>query len=79
VHLRDFEKKITYAGWVEIFSETEKLRELVLRDVQVYDFEGHILFETPRVYVARERGNIDLEFPYRAEGASAGGKHDHTT
>lgn len=72
VHLRDFEKKITYAGWVELFSETEKLRELVLRDVQVYDFDGNILFETPRVYVARERGNIDLEFPFKADATNSG-------
>lgn len=74
VHLRDFEKKITYAGWVELFSETEKLRELILRDVQVYDFEGGLLFETARVYVARERGNIDLEFPYRPEPSKTGGE-----
>ena len=66
VHVRDFDKKITYAGWVEAFSETEKQRELRLRDVIVYDFEGHILFETPRVYLARKMDNIDIEFPYRA-------------
>jgi hypothetical protein len=66
VHVRDFDKKITYAGWVEAFSETEKLRELRLRDVIVYDFEGGILFETPRVYLARKMDNIDIEFPYRS-------------
>jgi len=65
IHLRDFEKKITYAGWVEAFSETEKQRELRLRDVIAYDFEGNILFETPRVYLARKMDNIDIEFPYR--------------
>ena len=65
VHVRDFEKKITYAGWVEAFSETEKQRELRLRDVIVYDFEGNLLFETPRVYLARKMDNIDIEFPYR--------------
>jgi Family of unknown function (DUF6338) len=65
VHVRDFEKKITYAGWVEAFSETEKQRELRLRDVIVYDFEGNVLFETPRVYLARKMDNIDIEFPYR--------------
>ena len=65
IHLRDFEKKITYAGWVEAFSETEKQRELRLRDVIVYDFEGAVLFETPRVYLARKMDNIDIEFPYR--------------
>ena len=66
VHVRDFEKKITYAGWVEAFSETEKQRELRLRDVIVYDFEGNVLFETPRVYLARKMDNIDIEFPYRS-------------
>jgi hypothetical protein len=65
VHVRDFDKKITYAGWVEAFSETEKLRELRLRDVIVYDFEGDTLYETPRVYLARKMDNIDIEFPYR--------------
>jgi hypothetical protein len=65
VHVRDFDKKITYAGWVEAFSETEKQRELRLRDVIVYNFEGQILFETPRVYLARKMDNIDIEFPYR--------------
>jgi hypothetical protein len=66
VHVRDFDKKITYAGWVEAFSETEKLRELRLRDVIVYDFEGANLYETPRVYLARKMDNIDIEFPYRS-------------
>jgi hypothetical protein len=65
VHVRDFDKKITYAGWVEAFSESEKQRELRLRDVIVYDFESNILFETPRVYLARKADNIDIEFPYR--------------
>jgi hypothetical protein len=66
IHVRDFDKKITYAGWVEAFSETEKLRELRLRDVIVYDFEGTELYETPRVYLARKMDNIDIEFPYRS-------------
>ena len=30
VHVRDFDKKIVYAGWVDLFSDTEKVRELVL-------------------------------------------------
>ena len=65
IHLRDFDKKITYAGWVEAFSESEKQREVRLRDVIVYDFEGKVLFETPRVYLARKADAIDIEFPYR--------------
>lgn len=65
IHLRDFAKKLTYAGWVEAFSETEKQREVRLRDVIVYDFEGNQLFESPRMYLARKMDDIDIEFPYR--------------
>lgn len=65
VHFRDFENKIVYAGWVREFSETGALRELVLRDVEVFDFEGNLLFETPLIYLARKPENIHVEFPYR--------------
>ena len=37
VHVRDFERGITYAGWVRAYSETGKQRELLLRDVIVWD------------------------------------------
>lgn len=67
VHFRDFENKIVYAGWVREFSETEELRELVLRDAQIYDFDGNLLFETPLVYLARKPENMHVEFPYRSE------------
>lgn len=64
INLRDFEKEITYAGWVETFSEAEKVRELVLRDMKVFNFQGDELFRAPRVYVSRPMDNIDIEFPY---------------
>lgn len=65
VHFRDFANKIVYAGWVNTFSETGKLRELVLRDVQIFDFDGKMLFEMPLVYLARPPESIHVEFPYR--------------
>ena len=60
VHVRDFDKKIAYAGWVEAFSESEKQRELRLRDVLVYDFEGKVLFETPYGSTLRGRPTISI-------------------
>jgi hypothetical protein len=66
INFRDFENEVVYAGWVVSFSETEKLRELVLRDVQVFDFDGELLFEVPMIYLARAPENIHIEFPYRA-------------
>lgn len=63
-HFRDFEKQIVYAGWVKTFSESEKLRELVLRDAQIYDFDGKLLYEVPLMYLARKPENIHIEFPH---------------
>jgi uncharacterized membrane protein len=64
VHFRDFNTKIVYAGWVNTFSESEKLREIVLSDVQVYDFEGAFMYEVPLLYLARRPEDIHIEFPH---------------
>lgn len=63
VHIRDFNKKITYAGWVKLYSETEKIRELVLSNVILYDFDGNKILEAPNMYLARAMDDIDIEFP----------------
>jgi hypothetical protein len=67
VNLRDFENKLVYAGWVDTFSDTDKLRELVLRDVEVFNFEGEKLFQVPRIYLARPSDSIHMEFPYQKQ------------
>jgi hypothetical protein len=67
-HFRDFANELVYAGWVSTFSETDKLRELVLRDVQVFNFEGEMQYEVPLIYLARTPENIHIEFPYRGRG-----------
>jgi hypothetical protein len=63
VHFRDFDQRLVYAGWVNTFSESGKIRELVLRDVEVYDFEGQLQYEVPLMYVARRTEDIHVEFP----------------
>jgi hypothetical protein len=65
VHFRDFEKKLVFAGWVREFSETEKMRELVLREAQIWDFDGNLMYEVPLLYLARSPENIHIEFPYK--------------
>ena len=57
-----------YAGWVNTFSETDRVRELVLLEVIVYDFEGQELYRTPRLYLARPPDAIHIEFPYQPPG-----------
>lgn len=64
VHFRDFANQSVYAGWVNTFSETDKLRELILLDVIVFNFEGEELYRTPRLYLARPPDAIHIEFPY---------------
>jgi Family of unknown function (DUF6338) len=67
VHVRDFSTGLTFAGWVSTFSESGRLRELVLRDVIVTDLQsGKELYSTPRVYLAREPASLTLEFPYES-------------
>lgn len=65
IHFRDFANQVVYAGWVKEYSGTEKLRELVLRDAEIFDFEGNKLYDMPLVYVARSPENIHIDFPHR--------------
>ncbi|MDP9590573.1 UNVERIFIED_ORG: hypothetical protein J2W19_003137 [Shinella zoogloeoides] len=70
VHVRDFDNKIVYAGWVTLFSETGKMRELLLNSVEIYDFDGALLFEIPRVYIARKPEGMHVEFPATPENVA---------
>ena len=66
VHVRDLERGITYAGWVRAYSETGRLRELLLRDAVVWDKTGAGI-EVPLLYLARQDSDVHIEFPYREE------------
>jgi hypothetical protein len=63
LHFRDFENQVVYAGYLNIFSKSGQLRELVLRDVIVYDFDGQEMYKAAHMYLARERDKIRIEFP----------------
>jgi len=54
---------VTYAGVVELFSESGPLREMILRDVTVYDFEQTEMYRLRRLYLAKAPENIHIEFP----------------
>jgi hypothetical protein len=70
--VRDFDKKMVFAGWVRAFSESEKARELLLRDVRVTDFDGAFLYEVPLMYLAAPADTFHIEFPVPAEGGVSG-------
>ena len=63
VHLRDFEKGITYAGWVRGYSETGEIRELLLSEAQVWDEDG-TKHEVPVLYISRPVSDLHVEFPH---------------
>ncbi|KQT88380.1 DUF6338 family protein [Aurantimonas sp. Leaf443] len=68
VHVRDFSQNAVFAGWVESFSETGMMRELVLSGVQVYNSDtGEFIYATPRVYLARQPDGMTIEFPAQPE------------
>ena len=67
VHVRDLEHEFVFAGWVNAFSETEKTRELLLRDVVVSNFDGKELYTVPHLYLSRPVDDVLIEFPYIGE------------
>jgi hypothetical protein len=71
VNIRDFERKVLFCGFVSVFSETDKTRELVLSNVIVYDFDGIELYKTPRMYIANPTDSVIIEFPYIEPDAGA--------
>lgn len=65
VYVRDYENEKVFTGWVVAFSETGKVRELTLRDVQTFDLQGNLLYEIPLMYIGRPIDGIHIEFPYK--------------
>lgn len=63
IYFRDFNEEVVYFGYVRLFSENGKLRELLLESVVVYNFDGVELYTMPMLYLARTQENIHIEFP----------------
>ncbi|TRD19006.1 DUF6338 family protein [Palleronia caenipelagi] len=68
VHFRDIENGYIFAGWVSTYSENDDQRELLLREVIVYDEEGIEVTRTPHLYISRPKSNIWIEFPFEEGG-----------
>ena len=66
VYVRDKKYKLIYLGAVEKFSDSRRDRELVLREVSVYDEDSNLLYEVPALYISRNKDDLTIEYP-RAE------------
>lgn len=64
IHIRDFGNQLTFAGYVAAFSEAGDIREVLLRDVDVYDMTGNRLYNMPHIYLARNKDDLHIELPY---------------
>lgn len=62
VYVTDHKADRLYFGWVQHYSDTEKARELVLKDVKVYCGDD-LLYETPLLYCCRDNHDLTIEFP----------------
>ena len=66
VYVRDVENKLTYHGFVNSFSETDEIKELVLLDVVVYDYEtSQKLYSLDKIYLSKSKENLIIELPYK--------------
>lgn len=64
VWIRDKKKGLTYEGLRESFSETDSIREILLRDVKVYTYEDSALcYEIPALYLSFPSGELHIEMP----------------
>jgi hypothetical protein len=68
VYFRDLKSNLTYHGMVELFSENDEIREIVLTNVRVYYNEGKSeeiteLYQLNFVYLSRSKDDILIELP----------------
>jgi len=62
IFLHDIQNNITYQGFVDSYSETDEIKEIVLRDVKVYEYEtANLCYEINRVYLSRPKDSIIIE------------------
>jgi len=62
VYLRDIKNNKTYSGWVESFSESENVSEILLSDVNVYTYDDStFLYSVPKFFLSLNKTEIIIE------------------
>lgn len=67
VHIRDFSERVVYTGFVTAYSDRPDLREVILTDSSVYDFDGNEMYGLRGMYIARLPECVTLEFPHKED------------
>lgn len=64
IYVRDHKYDLVYYGRVQLHSDTERERELLINDVEVYrNSDGEFLYSTKSIYLCRDKYDISLEVP----------------
>lgn len=64
VYLRDKSASLSYCGQVVSYSECEKIQEIVLSNVKVFDYEtSDELYEVSLIYLSNPLGKLVIEVP----------------
>lgn len=64
VIVRDFKANLVYFGYIQAYSETDKERELLLGEVDVFSGEdGNKLYSAEFLYISRNRYDLTIEIP----------------
>lgn len=62
VVVRDHKLNLYYSCWIQAFSDSGKERELLLRDVDVYDnTSAELRYKTPVMYISRKQDELTIE------------------
>ena len=62
VTVRDHKLKLNYLCWIQAYSDSGKERELLLRDVDVYnDITAECLYKTDVMYISRKSDELTIE------------------
>lgn len=78
--VRDYKTDYYYLCYIELYSESNQTRELVLKDVTVFDsYTGLELYQVEKFYLSRNNDDIEFEIPnyqYKEGDDKKDGKED---
>jgi hypothetical protein len=62
VTVRDLKTGFYYFGHIVTYSDSEKRRELILKEASVYTEDGDFCYEVNKMYLSREFDDFTIEF-----------------
>lgn len=64
VYVRDIKNNITYHGLVDSFSENGSIKEIVLSDVKIYNYEtSEFAYSLSKIYLCKPNDELIIELP----------------